>query len=88
MVFDGRHKLCKYASGEHMLFDLKRDPTETNNTIRDDRENLDRLDQALTPEIMRSIVAARHDQLVYDTDLSGDKDFGQSGWQRIYPQPL
>ena len=88
MAFDGRHKLCKYDSGEHMLFDLERDPTETNNIIRDDRENRERLDQALTREIMRSIVAARHDQLVYDTDLSGDKDFGQPGWQRTYPQPL
>ncbi|MCH2661742.1 sulfatase-like hydrolase/transferase [bacterium] len=88
MAFDGRHKLCKYASGEHMLFDLDKDPTEIDNRISDDCENRERLDAALTREIMRSVLAARHDQLVYSTDLSGDRDFGQPGWQRTYPQPL
>ena len=88
MAFDGRYKLCKYASAEHMLFDLANDPTEIDNKIRDDHENRDRLDAALTREIMRSVRAARHDQLVYGTDLSGDMDFGQPGWQRTYPQPL
>ena len=88
MAFDGRHKLCKYASGEHMLFDLEKDPTEIDNRISDDCENRERLDAALTREIMRSVLAARHDQLVYSTDLSGDRDFGQPGWQRTYPQPL
>ena len=71
-----------------MLFDLEKDPTEIDNRISDDCENRERLDAALTREIMRSVLAARHDQLVYGTDLSGDRDFGQPGWQRTYPQPL
>jgi hypothetical protein len=37
---------------------------------------------------MRSVLASRHDQLVYARDLSGDEAFGQPGWQRTYPQPF
>ena len=88
MAYDGRYKLCKYSTGENMLFDLDEDPTEVNNLIRDNRDTYARLDQMLTREIMRSVLAARHDQLVYRTDLSSDESFGQPGWQRPYPQSL
>jgi hypothetical protein len=88
MVFDGRYKLCKYSSGENMLFDLQEDPREIDSLIRTERQVHDRLDAVLTREIMRSVLAARQDQLVYHTDLSGDEAFGQPGWQRTYPQPL
>ena len=90
MAFDGRFKLCKYSTGEHMLFDLDDDPSEVQNLIRDQsqRQPYQRLDAALTREIMRSVVASSHDQLVYSTDLSSDRDFGKSGWQRPYPHPL
>ena len=90
MAYDGRYKLCKYSTDEHMLFDLQEDPTEINNLIRDEshRAIYERLDSALTREIMRSVLASRHDQLVYARDLSGDEAFGQPGWQRTYPQPF
>ena len=90
MAYDGRYKLCKYSTGEHMLFDLQEDPIEINNLIRDEshRTIYERLDSALTREIMRSVLASRHDQLVYARDLSGDAAFGQPGWRRVYPQPL
>ncbi len=90
MAFDGQWKLCKYTSGEHMLFDLGNDPQEVQNRIRDasQRDHCQRLDAALTDEIMRSIVSSRQDQVVYFEDLSNDKAFGQSGWQRPYPRPF
>jgi hypothetical protein len=73
-----------------MLFDLQEDPKEINNLIRDEshRSIYERLDSALTREIMRSVLASRHDQLVYARDLSGDEAFGQPGWRRTYPLPL
>ena len=90
MCFDGRWKLCKYSTGEHMLFDLIEDPTEERNLLNDGAcgGTYLRLDRALTEEIMRSTMASHHDKLVYDVDLSGDVDFGRSGWQRTYPKPL
>jgi len=90
MAFDGQWKLCKYSSGEHMLFDLENDPQEVHNRIRDDsqRHHYQRLDAALTNEIMRSVTLAHQDQLVYSKDLSNDQAFGQPGWQRPYPYSL
>lgn len=90
MCFDGRWKLCKYGTGEHMLFDLSEDPTEQRNLLKVGGcgDVYLRLDRALTGEIMRSTVASHHDKLVYHTDLSGDVDFGRSGWQRPYPSAL
>ena len=35
MAFDGRYKLCKYSSGEAMLFDLDKDRHEQDNLIVD-----------------------------------------------------
>ena len=73
-----------------MLFDLLEDPTEERNLLNDGAcgDTYLRLDRALTEEIMRSTMASHHDKLVYDVDLSGDVDFGRSGWQRTYPKPL
>ena len=90
MAYDGRYKLSKYATDEHMLFDLQEDSAEVTNLIHDEahRPIFEHLDSALTREIMRSVLAARHDQLVYHSDLSSDESFGQRGWQRTYPQPL
>ena len=90
MCFDGRWKLCKYSTGEHMLFDLREDPTEQRNLLREEScsDIYLRLDRALTEEVMRSMVASHHDKLVYHTDLSGDVEFGRSGWQRPYPSAL
>ena len=90
MAYDGRWKLCKYATGEHLLFDLAEDPTEQRNLLKGEghRQVRDRLDKALTGEIMRSVVASHHDKVVYGTDLSNDLDFGEPGWERVYPKPL
>lgn len=90
MAYDGRWKLCKYATGEHLLFDLAEDPTEQRNLLKGEghRQVRDRLDAALTNEIMRSVVASHHDKVVSGTDLSSDLDFGEPGWKRVYPRPL
>jgi hypothetical protein len=37
---------------------------------------------------MRSVTASHHDKIVYGSDLSGDLDFGEAGWERPYPTPL
>ena len=73
-----------------MLFDLLEDPAEERNMLNDDAcgDTYLRLDRALTEEVMRSTMASHHDKIVYDTDLSGDVNFGLSGWQRPYPNPL
>lgn len=90
MAYDGRWKLAKYATGEHLLFDLENDPQEQRNRIGDPdaQEMRFRLDQALIQEIMRSVVQSYADRRVYTVDKSGDRDFGKEGWQRPYPQPL
>lgn len=90
MAFDGRWKLCKYDTGEHLLFDLDTDPLEQRNLIADPQASTDRarLDSALTQEIMRSVVLAHEDGRVYSADKSGDPVFGREGWQRPYPHQL
>ena len=35
MIYDGRWKLCKYATGEQVLFDLEEDPSEQHNRLDD-----------------------------------------------------
>ncbi len=90
MALDGRWKLCKYDTGEHLLFDLASDPTEQNNLIASPlaQEVRQRLDEALSTEIMRSITLANADRRVYKMDRSGDVVFGREGWRRAYPQSL
>ncbi|NKB70598.1 MAG: sulfatase-like hydrolase/transferase [Candidatus Latescibacteria bacterium] len=90
MAYDGRWKLHKYNSGEHLLFNMEEDPHEQHNRL-DDPTCQDirlQLDAALTSQIMRSVAASRHDQLVYGSDLSSDQDFGLPSWRRTYPNPL
>ena len=90
MCFDGRWKLCKYLTGEHLLFDLYEDPAEQNNLLKRNDSGVvyQRLDSALTTEIMRSVEASHRDKVVYDSDLSGDIAFGKKGWKRPYPNSL
>ena len=90
MIYDGRWKLCKYSTGEHLFFDLEEDPTEQNNLLKkgEYREVYDRLDAALVSQIMRSVTASHHDKTIYGADLSGDLEFGGPGWRRAYPDPL
>lgn len=91
MAFDGRYKLCKYDTGEHLLFDLAHDPQEQTNLIADPQkqEVRQRLDEALCNEIMRSVVAANSDRRIYKSvSRSGDPDFGREGWRRTYPQTI
>ena len=90
MCFDGRWKLCKYSTGEHLLFDLNEDPKEQNNLLKtnNSQEVYHRLDSVLTTEIMRSVEASHRDKVVYDYDLSEDTDFGKKGWERPYPASL
>ena len=90
MAFDGKWKLCKYSTGEHLLFDLEADPQEQKNLIRNPaaREVLSRLDAALTTEIMRSVLDSVAERRVYTVDKSGDPIFGREGWQRPYPRKI
>jgi len=90
MAYDGRWKLCKYETGEHLLFDMENDPQEQQNLYRDaDASDVrERLEAALTSEIMRSVVQANADRRVYKDDRSGDPVFGREGWRRHYPQTM
>jgi arylsulfatase A-like enzyme len=87
MAYDGRWKLCKYATGEHHLFDRASDPDEQVNRIDDPAAfaDLRRLDDALTREVMRSIALSFHAQKVDTTGMSQEETFGKEGWQRPYP---
>jgi hypothetical protein len=87
MAYDGRWKLCKYATGEQHLFDLAFDPNEQRNRINEPAAFLElrRLDDALTREIMRSTALAQHAQKVDTSEMSQNESFGREGWQRPYP---
>jgi len=91
MIYDGRWKLCKYATGDILFFDLASDPTEENNLAGEPAylSRYLRMDAALTQEMMRSITAANSDRRVYTgNSMWNDDDFGKRGWQRQYPQPI
>lgn len=91
MVFDGRWKLCKYATGEQHLFDLQEDPTEQHNRLQDPAaaEVRLRLDVLLTQEIMRSASRAFDDRRVYQgNSMWNDDEFGREAWVRPYPQQI
>jgi arylsulfatase A-like enzyme len=87
MAYDGRWKLCKYATGEQHLFDRANDPDEQINRIKDPAAfaELRRLDDALTREVMRSVALSFHAQKVDTTGMSQEETFGKEGWQRPYP---
>jgi arylsulfatase A-like enzyme len=87
MAYDGRWKLCKYATGEQHLFDRASDPDEQVNRINDPSAfpTLRRLDDALTRELMRSAALSYHAQKVDTTGMSQEETFGKEGWQRPYP---
>jgi len=91
MLYDGRWKLCKYATGDILFFDLESDPTEEHN-LAGDPAHLERylaMDAALAQELMCSITAANSDRRVYTgNSMWNDDDFGKRGWQRRYPQPI
>jgi arylsulfatase len=90
MVYDGRWKLCKYATGEILLFDLETDPTEQRNLLKEGQhwEQYLRLEALLTQEVMASLRLSHEDRRVYTVSLSGDPAFGREGWVRKYPNPL
>lgn len=90
MAYDGRWKLCKYATGEQHLFDLADDPDEQQNRIHDPQAftQLRRLDDALTREVMRSVALSYYAQKVDTTGMSQEETFGREGWQRPYPYPF
>ena len=91
MNFDGTWKLCKYATGEMMLFNLDDDPHEQHNRYGDPAcwDVYQRLDTQLTQEIMTSIKEANYDRRV-DTQnaMWSSTAFGQRGWRRTYPQSI
>ena len=93
MAFDGRYKLCKYASGLQALFDLASDPQEQDDLSQSAEHLADyrRLDAALWREVMRSAQEGHHYNQVYvpqRDDLWADPEFGKPGWQRSYPTSL
>ncbi len=90
MIYDGVWKLCKYATGEILLFNLAEDPTEQHNLAKDPQGwgQYLKLDALMTQEIMQSLRASHKPQRVYVSDLSGDPGFGKEGWQRPYPRPI
>jgi arylsulfatase len=88
MIYDGRWKLTKYATGEVLFFDLEQDPHEQQNLLHQP-EHFARFlefDSVLTQAIMHSITVSHYDRRVYESDLSQNPAFGREGWQRTYPQ--
>lgn len=90
MVQDERWRLAKYSTGEAVLFDLQNDPNEQMNLYGDTAHQAiqQRLDAALTQEIMRSLTLGHEEKRVYRNSLSQDPTFGREGWQRSYPQVI
>ena len=91
MAFDGRYKLCKYASGFQALFDLENDPQEQRD-LSQSTEHADqyrRLDTALWRDVMRSAQAGHYYNTVDGYNgLWADREYGRHGQQRPYPVPL
>ena len=87
MAFDGEWKLCKYSTGQALLFNLKEDPQEQRNLAGDPKyvDVYRRLDEELTREIMGSMVLGMHDRLASPNSLSKDEEFGREGWQWRFP---
>lgn len=88
MLFDGRWKLCKYRGGSH-LYDLSADPAEQRNRIADPdcTEVRQRLDTALTAQIMSSLDQTFFpNRVYYGYSYSPSLEFGQAGWERVYPK--
>ena len=91
MIYDGQWKLCKYASGEVLLFNLSEDPNEQHNLMKEGRyqEEYARLDVELTREVMNSMSLSHESKRVYaKTTLAGDPTFGKEDWQRLYPRNI
>jgi arylsulfatase A-like enzyme len=90
MLVRGEFKLCKYAAGGAMLFDLDADPTEQANLAQDSSyaDMFRRLDGELTAAIMDSIDWGHADKRVYASTLSGSQSFGRPGWPRVYPTDI
>jgi len=89
MLCDGVWKLVKYAGGGAHLFNLKDDPTEQHNRAHDVSAAAvyQRMDAALTAEVMRSIDEAFTERRLYTHSYSSSPDFGRVGWERTYPMP-
>ena len=90
-LYDGEWKLCRYRAGSH-LFNLKEDPEELDNRSRDATcaAHYQRLDEALTAEIMRLMGEAFFPQAVAHGGSgahSSSRDFGRKDWRRTYPVP-
>ncbi len=90
MIYDGKWKLAKYATGESVLFNLDDDPLEQINLIRDTAASreLARLDTELTGYIMDQYRIAMHDRLAHSGDMSQDPGFGREGWKTPFPAPV
>ncbi|MBT5874936.1 MAG: sulfatase-like hydrolase/transferase [Candidatus Latescibacteria bacterium] len=88
MVFDGTWKLCRYTTGESLLFNLQEDPREQLNRIDDPtcQDVLRRLDADLTSDMLRSIADSNQEKLVAHSALYDETEFGRKGWKRRYPQ--
>jgi hypothetical protein len=91
MIYDGRWKLSKYATGEIVLFDLQEDPMEQIN-LAGERNLVDRyrqLDSILTQEILASSEESYHDRKVFEGKPPiDDEQFGKRGWKRPYPRSV
>ncbi len=96
MVFDGRYKLVRYATGEDLLFDLKNDPSEEKNIIEDvdNMEILDYLDKILVNRINLSRKISMHSLTSGGTQLTTDPvnpevhDYQFEGWEWDYPTKI
>ena len=90
MIQEDRWRLCRYRTGESMLFDLQNDPTEVCN-LYGTAEHLDarsRLETQLDLAVMEAIKQANNDRRVYTRSFSTEPWFGREGWERPYPHRI
>ena len=87
MLIRDHWKLCKYARGGSLLYNLDDDPSEQHNLVGEGRYAAvyQRLDAELSAAIMDSIDVSHSDKRVYTHTLSSSREFGRPGWPREYP---
>jgi len=90
MIFDGRYKLHKYDTGDVLMYDIGSDPGEQHNLARvpSFAGVVERLDAALTREVMQSVQAAMHDRLASADGLVYSASFGKRRWRRPWPHAV
>lgn len=91
MLYDGKWKLSKYATGDVHLFNVADDPQEQMNLAHEQahHQRYMRMDATLTQAVMDAITASHRDKAHEPANpYWNDPAYGKEGWQRPYPQTM